>query len=73
MVHTAKVDNAVQATRQLKDTTNLQCSSTQSVRCALKEAELNASPQAEEAATLKRYIKQRRRFALEHRRWTVEK
>ena len=71
MVTSARADNAVQVTRQLKDTTNVDCSA-QTVRRALREASLEASPKTKKPRLLSRHIRQRRDFASDHRCWTTE-
>src|SRR5271170_265707 len=71
MVTSGKADTAVQITRELGETNNMEISA-QTVRRALREAGLTARTKIRKPRLLPRHIRQRLEFALRYQHWTVE-
>jgi transposase len=71
MIASGKVDNAVQATKELKNSIKVEVSA-QTVRRVLKEAGLKAAVKQKKPRLLPRHIRQRLDFALRHQHWTVD-
>jgi transposase len=70
-ITSGKADNAVQLKRQLRDVTNVQCG-VDTVRRALKEADLQAVHKVKKPKLSRRHKDQRHQFAEKYRSWTVD-
>jgi transposase len=71
MAASGKVNNAVQLTHELNNTTNVKCS-VRTVRRALREAGLRAVLKKKKPRLTARHMRRRRTFALRYRRWTAD-